>query len=121
MIIRVLLLSLLALIGYRFFLRRSKLPVHIVVVLGLLACCSVLVLFPDLTTVVANAVGVGRGVDLVTYLVEITVLFVMVHYYTKFVEQQQQITRLVREVALLRAEVEGCKGPSGLVAPPGGP
>jgi hypothetical protein len=31
---------------------------------------------------------------------------VSLHYYTKFVHLQRQITQLVRELALLRAELE---------------
>ena len=106
MLIRVVLLSLLALIGYRFFLRRAKLPVHILVLFGLLAGAGLMVVFPEATNDVAHYVGVGRGADLITYLVEVGVLFVIIHYYTKFVELQGQITHLVREIALLRAELE---------------
>jgi hypothetical protein len=106
MIIRILLLSLLALIGWRFFVRRNKLPIHIVVVAGVLGLAGLAVLFPELTNDIAHAVGVGRGADLITYLVEVGLLFVVVHYYTKFVELQAQITQLVREIAILRAELE---------------
>jgi hypothetical protein len=49
---------------------------------------------------------VGRGADLIMYMLHVGLLFVVIHYYTKFVEQQQQITHLVREIALLRREVE---------------
>ena len=106
MIIRVLLLSLLALIGWRFFARRNRLPIHIMVVTGVLGLAAAAVIFPELTNDIAHAVGVGRGADLITYLVEIGLLFVVVHYYMKFVEHQAQITQLVREIALLRGELE---------------
>ena len=106
MIIRVLLLLLLAVIGWRFFVKRSKLPIHIVVVGVVLGLAGIAVIFPELTNDIAHAVGVGRGADLITYLVEVGLLFVVVHYYTKFVELQSQITDLVREIALLRRELE---------------
>lgn len=106
MIIRVLLLGALAAIGWFVFLKRNRLPVHIVLVFGLLGVGAVAVLFPDATDRVANFVGVGRGVDLITYLIEVAVLFVLLHYYTKFVELQRQLTDVVRELAILRAEVE---------------
>jgi hypothetical protein len=105
MIIRILLLAALAAIGWRFFVKRNKLPIHIIVVAFVLALAAVAVIFPELTNDVAHAVGVGRGADLITYLIEVGVLFVIVHYYTKFVELQAQITQLVREIALLRAEL----------------
>lgn len=106
MIIRFLLLAGLATIGWLVFLRRNKLPFHIVVVFGLLGAGGWAVLFPDQTDTVANYVGVGRGVDLITYLFEITALFVLIHYYTKFVELQRQLTELTREMAILRADLD---------------
>ncbi len=106
MIIRILLLSLLALIGWRFFARRNRLPIHILVVVLVLGLAAMAVVFPELTNDIAHAVGVGRGADLITYLVEVGLLFVVVHYYMKFTEQQAQITQLVREIAILRGERE---------------
>ena len=106
MIIRILMLGGLAAIGWFVFLKRNRLPFHIVIVLGMLAVGAAAVLFPDATDDVANFVGVGRGVDLITYLIEVAVLFVLLHYYTKFVELQRQLTTVVRELAILRAEVE---------------
>jgi small membrane protein len=106
MIIRLSLLAALVAIGYWGFLRRSRLPVHILLVLALLGVAALAVVFPSWTTVVANAVGVGRGADLVAYLVEVSLLFVCLHYYTKFVDLQRQVTDLVRELAILRAELE---------------
>ena len=106
MIIRFLLLAGLATIGWLVFLRRNKLPIHIVVVFGLLGAGGWAVLFPDQTDTIANYVGVGRGVDLITYVFEITALFVLIHYYTKFVELQRQLTELTREMAILRADLD---------------
>jgi hypothetical protein len=111
MIIRVLMLAGLATIGWLVFLRRNKLPIHIVIVFGLLGAGGWAVLFPDQTDQVANYVGVGRGVDLITYLFEITALFVLIHYYTKFVELQRQLTDLTREMAILRADLDRDRPP----------
>ena len=106
MLIRLLLLTALAAIGYVVFLRRHRLPVHIVLVMSLLLLAALAVVFPDMTTVVANRLGVGRGADLINYLVEVGLLFIVLHYYTKFVELQEQLTLLVREIATLRATLE---------------
>lgn len=106
MIIRIVLLSALVAIGWFVFLKRNRLPFHIVTVFAMLAVGGLAVLFPEETDVIANAVGVGRGVDLITYVIEVTVLFVLLHYYTKFVELQRQLTDVVRELAILRAEVD---------------
>jgi small membrane protein len=106
MIIRVVILSALAAIGYLGFVRRNRLPVHIVLVFAILAVAALAVVFPEKTSIVAAWVGVGRGVDLIGYLVQVSLLFISLHYYTKFVEVQHQITGVVRELALLRAELE---------------
>jgi len=110
-IIRVVLLSGLAAIGYLVFLRRNRLPFHIVTVFVLLAAAAAAVLFPGATDDVAHYVGVGRGVDLITYIFEAAVLFVLIHYYTKFVELQRQLTDVTRELAILRAEVDRVSPP----------
>ncbi len=117
MIIRILLLSALAAIGYMVFLRRSRFPVHIVIVFVMLAVAGLAVLFPEKTDVVAGFFGVGRGVDLINYLVLVSLLYTVTHYYTKFVDIEQQLTQLVREIAILRAEVRQARGES-LAAPP---
>jgi hypothetical protein len=106
MIIRILMLAGLAAIGWLVFLRRTKLPIHIVVVFGLLAAGAWAVIFPEQTDDIANYVGVGRGVDLITYIFEVAALFTLVHYYTKFVELQRQLTDLTREMAILRADMD---------------
>lgn len=106
MIIRVLMLTGLAAIGYLGFLRRNRLPIHIVIVFGLLGTGALAVIFPSETDVIANYVGVGRGADLITYLLEIIVMFVLIHYYTKFVELQRQLTTITRELAILKAELD---------------
>ena len=105
-LIRVIMLSGLAAIAYLVFLRRNRLPFHIVTVFALLAAGAAAVMFPGATDDIAHYVGVGRGVDLITYILEIAVMFVLLHYYTKFVELEQQLTQLTREMAILKAELE---------------
>ncbi|MBS1121806.1 MAG: hypothetical protein H6Q90_4034 [Deltaproteobacteria bacterium] len=106
MIIRILLLSGLAAIGWLVFLRRNRLPVHIFTVFVMLGAGAVAVVFPESTNDIAHFVGVGRGADLITYVFGVVVLFVLLHYYTKFVELQRQLTDVVRELAILRSELE---------------
>ena len=105
MIIRVLLILGLVAIGYLAFLRRGKLPFDIIIIFGLLGLGAVATVFAEHTDVVANWVGVERGADLVTYVLDVVFLFMMLLYYTKFVELQQRTTSLVREIALLRAQI----------------
>jgi small membrane protein len=107
MIIRALLLAGLAAIGWLVFLRRNKLPFHIVLMLLILGVGAAAVLAPeDMLDAIAQTFGVGRGVDLITYLFEVAALFVLLHYYTKFVDLQRQLTQVTRELAIMKAEVE---------------
>jgi hypothetical protein len=103
--IRVILLALIAAAGYHFFLRRTRLPVHIALLFVMLASAALLVVRPGLSDPIAQALGVERGADLVVYLVMVGLLFTSLHYYTKFVELQNQTAALARELALLRAEL----------------
>ena len=112
MIIRVFLLAMLAAIAYYAFLRRNKAPFHIVILLGMLGVAGFFVLSPETTNVIARAMGVGRGTDLVSYVVETALIFVVVHYYTKFVDLQADLTVLAREMALLRAELAEIRTPT---------
>ena len=102
MIIKILLIA--GALGFGVLVMRDSVPGHnllrrlgglVVVALGIVA-----VLWPILTTKVANAVGVGRGTDLVLYV------FVMVFVYNAVATAQRlhrlehQITALTRELAL---------------------
>ena len=112
MIIRILLLTGLAATGYFVFLRRNRLPVHIVLVMAMLAAGGLAVIFPEATNQLANMVGVGRGADLLSYLFMVIAMFVLIHYYTKFAELQRQLTTITRELAILRAEVDRTAPPA---------
>jgi hypothetical protein len=107
MIVRALLLAGLAAIGWLVFLRRNRLPVHILIMFALLAVGAAAVVAPEqLLNDIAHWFGVGRGADLITYLFEVGAAFLLLHYYTKFVELQRKLTELTREMAILKAEAE---------------
>jgi hypothetical protein len=62
------------------------------------------VLFPDWVDDVAKGVGVGRGADLLLYLLIVGFLFVALNTYLKFKDYDSVVTRLSRRVALDEAE-----------------
>lgn len=101
------LILLLGLVGtaYYAFLRKNRLPVHLVLVLGLLGVGATFVVFPNLSNDVAHRLGLWRGADLVMYLLEILLLFVVLHYAVRFSEMEANMTILVRRLALLEAEI----------------
>jgi hypothetical protein len=60
---------------------------------------------PDITNRLANAVGVGRGADLLLYTLAVTFVFFVVNSYMKFKEYENRINKLARGIAIAEAEV----------------
>ncbi len=68
-----------------------------------LACALVgilLVLAPDLSTDIAHALGIGRGVDLIIYLFILAGLFYSITITSELKRLQRQMTVLIRQMAL---------------------
>jgi hypothetical protein len=91
-----------------FFLRshgtsRAAASIKIGFVLFLLFAV-VAVLYPDSITSVARLVGVGRGTDLVLYLLVVGFAFAMINTYLRFREISLRQARLARALALRDAE-----------------
>jgi hypothetical protein len=72
--------------------------------LGLTLLIVLAVLFPEVLTDIANTFGIGRGADLVIYLVSIGLLFFSVSAYLKFGDMDRRITLLSRHIALLESK-----------------
>lgn len=68
------------------------------ILLGVLA-----VLFPDAVTRAASLVGVGRGTDLVLYLLCVAFMFVTVSLYLRLNEMHDRYVELSRRLALSEA------------------
>lgn len=103
MIIKILLIT--AALGVALLVLRERVPGQreasrraaglMVVLAGIIA-----VLWPDLTTQVANAVGVGRGTDLVLYLLVTVFAYSTLATAQRIHRLQHDITVLTRELAL---------------------
>ena len=59
---------------------------------------------PDVTTKVAQSLGIGRGADLVLYALALAFLAAVFYFYRKFRQLEGEITRLVRHIAVTTAE-----------------
>ena len=73
------------------------------ILVGLVLVSIVSILRPELTTKVANVVGVGRGTDLLLYLLTAVFLYVVMGFYLKFKDVERQLTLLARHQALTAA------------------
>lgn len=65
----------------------------------------VAVLVPSALTVIATAVGVGRGTDLVLYVLSVTFLFVSISLYLRLGQLHDHQVELARRFAILEAEI----------------
>lgn len=68
--------------------------------LAVLLIGAVAVAFPSAVTEVAQAVGVGRGSDLLLYLLCVTFLFVTIALYLRLNEMHDRYVDLARQLAL---------------------
>lgn len=103
MIIKVLLL--LSLAGAVLLALRDRFPVAGLALRRLagvatLAGGAVAIVFPDLVTWIANIVGVGRGTDLVLYVLAVVSLFVWIAVYRRIRGLEDQIVALTRSQAI---------------------
>jgi small membrane protein len=77
---------------------------RLVVFLGL-AAGVVVVLAPGVLTRMANAVGIGRGADLLFYLAIVAGLAYVVNEYKRSVQLARANTQLARDLALTEARL----------------
>jgi hypothetical protein len=65
----------------------------------------VVVISPNTSNVMARAVGVGRGADLLLYVLTLAFIFVVIHTYFKNREERDRYEKLARSFALLEANL----------------
>ena len=99
----ILILGLLALTLLCLAVLKSRLATRLFV-LAQLAVGMVLVVCPELANQVANRLGVGRGADLMLYLLILAVYAGAMVVQAKFRRMERQITELTRTIALYEAE-----------------
>ncbi len=58
------------------------------------------VLRPDIATIMARRLGVGRGADVVVYLALAAVFYALFRMLARLEDYERQLTRLTRELAL---------------------
>jgi len=85
---------------FHFFVRARRRPVQKLAMSVVFGAIIFLVIFPDVSTWCAHAVGVGRGVDLVFYLSSLVLLFLCFNLYLGQKALEDRLTLVVRELAL---------------------
>jgi len=64
----------------------------------------IVVWFPNTSNTIAHKVGVGRGADLLLYLLALAFIFSTLSLYIKHKEDQRHIVILARRIALIEAK-----------------
>ena len=73
------------------------------ILIGFFILAFIVVLFPEVTNVVAHFFGIGRGTDLLLYITVLLFIFYALNSYLKQQEQRDTLYRLARKIALLEA------------------
>lgn len=110
---------LLAILAFALYAFSARTVLRDRIIYLALTCTGVtLALYPELSTRVANLIGIGRGADLLLY---VFVLFSLFHYASlasQLKRMEQQITMLARVLAINGA-LEGQENPQGIdIGPP---
>lgn len=103
MIMQFILIALLLISLLFALIRREKAPFIALCMVTLSAGSIVLVLFPSIAQGVATWAGIGRGVDLVTYLFMAMMLVVILDVYLRLQAAHETLTQLVRHISLEEA------------------
>jgi len=106
MIIQIILISgtiALGIIALRQRVSGSALAIRRLGGVAIMVVGTVLVLWPNITTKVANAVGVGRGTDLLLYALVMAFMFTTISLHQKIYALERRLGELVRELALADA------------------
>ncbi len=75
------------------------------------SCWVLAVLAPDLVTRVANLVGVGRGTDLVLYILVVAFLFTTAGQHQKAAQLSEDVAVLTRALALVELQTRTALDP----------
>ena len=68
---------------------------------------GVAIMWPGVTKVIANALGIGRGADLVLYCAVVVMMLGFLMVYVRLRRIRREMTLLVRELAMRDAVSEG--------------
>jgi small membrane protein len=100
-----------ALVLFVFFLRQAHTArFQAIKRIGFMVFCLfgiIAVLRPDMMTWIANKVGVGRGTDLLLYILTVVFGFFALNTFLRFRDAERRLTQLARAVALRDAVAPG--------------
>ena len=100
MIIKAILIILLFLVLRAFLVQKSLLLIKRTVAFMMFLVLLLLVIFPQISTIVADKFGIGRGVDLLFYFSHLFLLLLIVALWRRSLALTGTVTKLTRAIAL---------------------
>ncbi len=101
--IKIILIILLLLVLRSFLVQKSLVWIKRVVAFLMFFALLALVIFPDISTRIANNIGVGRGADLVFYFSHLFLLLLIVGLWRRSTVLMVIATKLSRTIAVQNA------------------
>jgi hypothetical protein len=101
--VKIILIIFLLIILRAFLVQKSLILTKRVIAFSMFLFLVLLVVFPDISTHIAKAVGIGRGVDLVFYFSHLFLLFLIVGLWRRSIVSMNMVTKLSRAIALQSA------------------
>jgi small membrane protein len=101
--IQLILLTGVVFISLYFVIRLKKKTLDLALLLVMITGAVVFILRPELTTRLAEKLGVGRGADLIFYLSILIFWFVILKLYARIRQLEKSFTQIIREDALKKA------------------
>lgn len=104
--IKVVLIGLILALLFWFLANRKTSKASAGIKLGMIGFVLIamgVVIFPEASNDIAHLLGVGRGADLILYMLTVAFIFSNLAQYIKNKEEQQKIATLARKIAIIDA------------------
>ena len=98
--IKLILVILLVIVLRAFMVQKALILTKRIVASSMFLVLVLLVVFPQVSTRLANVIGVGRGADLIFYFSHLFLLFLIVGLWRRSIVLMTTVTKLSRAIAI---------------------
>ena len=102
--IQIVLISAVVFIAFYMYLRLRSNLLDAILIFSFCLVAVFFILFPDVTTKIAQLLGVKRGINLVFYSITLFFFFLILKLYSRIRKLENKFTELVRENSLKKVE-----------------
>ena len=102
--IQIVLISAVVFIAFYMYLRLRSNLLDAILIFLFCGVAVFFILFPDMTTKMAQLLGVKRGINLVFYCITLFFFFLILKLYSRLRRLENKFTEMVRENSLQKTE-----------------